>query len=143
MEKLIISACFLGVSCRYDGESKPLGNLEPLMGKYQLIPVCAEIMGGLPTPRVPAEVIGEKVITKDGRDVTAEYLRGANEVLRLAELFGCKKALLKERSPSCGSGVIYSGNFDGTFKDGFGKTAELLLKNGIEVFGESQTDELL
>ncbi len=143
MEKLLISACLLGVSCRYDGESKPLSNIEKLMEKYELIPVCAEIFGGLPTPRIPAEIIGEKVITKDGRDVTAEYLRGANEVLRLGKLFGCKKALLKERSPSCGSGIIYSGAFDGTFKDGFGKTAELLMKNGFEIFGESDFETLL
>lgn len=143
MEKLLISACLLGVSCRYDGESKPLSNIEKLMEKYELIPVCAEIFGGLPTPRIPAEIIGEKVITKDGRDVTAEYLRGANEVLRLGKLFGCKKALLKERSPSCGSGIIYSGAFDGTFKDGFGKTTELLMKNGFEIFGESDFETLL
>lgn len=143
MEKLLISACLLGVSCRYDGESKPLSDIERLMERYELIPVCAEIFGGLPTPRVPAEIIDEKVITKDGRDVTLEYLKGANEVLRLGKLFGCKKALLKERSPSCGSGVIYSGKFDGSLKDGFGKTAELLLKNGFEIFGESQLEELI
>lgn len=143
MEKLLISACLLGVSCRYDGESKPLSNIEKLMEKYELIPVCAEIFGGLPTPRIPAEIIGEKVITKDGRDVTAEYLRGANEVLRLGKLFGCKKALLKERSPSCGNGIIYSGAFDGTLKEGFGKTAELLIKNGFEIFGESDIETLL
>ncbi len=143
MEKLLISACLLGVSCRYDGFSKPIDEIKPLMEKYQLVPVCAEILGGLPTPRVPAEIIEDKVITKDGRDVTAEYMRGAEEVLRLAKLFGCGKALLKERSPSCGSGVIYSGKFDNTFKPGYGKTAELLIKEGIEVFGESEISKLL
>lgn len=143
MERLLISACLLGVSCRYDGKSKPLESAQKLMDKYELIPVCAEIFGGLPTPRIPAEVSGDKVVTKDGRDVTAEYIKGAEEVLRLGKIFGCKKALLKERSPSCGSGIIYSGNFDGTFKEGFGKTAELLLKNGIEVFGESRINELM
>lgn len=143
MEKLLISACLLGVSCRYDGKSKPLPEAEKLIEKYELIPVCAEIMGGLPTPRIPAEISGDKVITEDGREVTAEYLRGAEEVLRLAKLFGCKKALLKERSPSCGSGMIYSGNFDGTLVEGNGKTAALLIKNGIRVFGESRADELM
>ena len=142
MEKLLISACLLGVSCRYDGKSKPVPGIEKLMEKYELIPVCAEIFGGLPTPRVAAEICGEKVLTSDGRDVTAEYIKGAEEVLRLGELFGCKKALLKEKSPSCGSGIIHNGKFDGGLCEGFGKTAELLLKNGYEIYGESQIDEL-
>ena len=143
MEKLLISACLLGVSCRYDGKSKPIDGISKLMEKYELIPVCAEIFGGLSTPRVPAEISGEKVITADGRDVTAEYLKGAEEVLRLGKLFGAKKALLKERSPSCGSGIIHNGKFDGGLVPGFGKTAALLLENGFEVFGESQIKEIV
>ena len=143
MEKLLISACLLGVSCRYDGKSKPNENVIKLMEKYELVPVCAEIMGGLPTPRVPAEISGEKVITKDGRDVTEEYIKGAEEVLRLGKLFGAKKALLKEKSPSCGSGIIHNGKFDGGFVPGFGKTAKLLAENGFEVFGESQIEKLV
>ena len=143
MEKLLISACLLGVSCRYDGKSKPLSGIEKLFEKYELIPVCAEIFGGLPTPRVSAEIVGEKDFTKDGKDVTEEYLRGAKEVLRLGELFGCKKALLKERSPSCGSGIIHNGKFDGGLVEGYGKTAALLLENGYEVFGESEIEKLL
>ena len=143
MEKLLISACLLGVSCRYDGKSKPLPGIEKLMGKYELIPVCAEIFGGLPTPRVAADICGEKVLTSDGRDVTAEYIKGAEEVLRLGEFFGCKKALLKEKSPSCGSGIIHNGKFDGGLCEGYGKTAALLLEKGYEVFGESQLGELI
>ncbi len=143
MEKLLISACLLGVSCRYDGKSKPVSETQKLFEKYELIPVCAEIFGGLPTPRVPAEICGEKVVTSGGRDVTAEYLKGAEEVLRLGKLFGAKKALLKERSPSCGSGIIHNGKFDGGLVPGFGKTAALLLENGFEVFGETQIEELL
>ncbi len=143
MEKLLISACLLGVSCRYDGKSKPNENVIKLMEKYELVPVCAEIMGGLSTPRVPAEISGEKVITKDGRDVTEEYIKGAEEVLRLGKLFGAKKALLKEKSPSCGSGIIHNGKFDGGLVPGFGKTAKLLIENGFEVFGESQIEKLV
>lgn len=143
MEKLLISACLLGVSCRYDGKSKPLSGIEKLFEKYELIPVCAEIFGGLPTPRNPAEIQGEKVITNDGRDVTSEYIKGAEEVLRLGKLFGTKKALLKERSPSCGNGIIHNGNFDGGVVPGFGKTAALLIENGFEVFGESEIEKLL
>ncbi len=143
MEKLLISACLLGVSCRYDGKSRPIGNIEELLEKYELIPVCGEIFGGLPTPRVPAERLGGRVITKDGVDVTKEYLLGAAEVLRLAKLFGCKKALLKERSPSCGKDKIYDGSFEGKIVPGSGVVAGLLAENGIEIFGESEIEKLL
>ena len=143
MEKLLISACLLGVSCRYDGKSKPMKDIEKLMEKYELVPVCAEIFGGLPTPRVPAEISGEKVLTAEGKDVTAEYIKGAEEVLRLGKIFGAKKALLKERSPSCGSGIIHNGKFDGGLVPGFGKTAALLVENNFEVFGESEIEKLL
>jgi len=143
MEKLLISACLLGVSCRYDGKSKPLSGFEKLMEKYELLPVCAEIFGGLSTPRDPAEICGEKVLTGNGKDVTAEYIKGAEEVLRLGKIFDCKKALLKEKSPSCGSGIIHNGKFDGGLVPGFGKTAALLLENGFEVFGESEIEKLL
>ena len=144
MENLLISACLLGVSCRYDGVSKPLPPeiLKKLSEKYALIPVCAEIFGGLPTPREPAERRGEKVLTQSGADVTAAYEKGAAEVLRLAALFGCKKALLKERSPSCGAGSIHDGTFSGGLLPGNGVAAALLLENGVSVFGESEIEKL-
>ena len=110
------------------------------MEQHTLIPVCGEILGGLPTPRVSAERQGERVVTADGRDVTAAYRRGAEEVLRLAERYGCKAAILKERSPSCGSGRIYDGTFTGTLTDGWGVTAELLRDHGICVIGESEAE---
>lgn len=103
---ILISACLLGVSCRYDGRSMPLPDrvILELKRKYHLIPVCPEIMGGLPTPRAPAEILPEqkKVLRKDGTDITEAYRRGAEETLRLAQLFGCKLAVLKERSPPAG-----------------------------------------
>lgn len=135
--KILVSACLLGVRCRYDGKSKPHPAVERLMEQHTLIPVCGEIFGGLPTPRVSAERQGARVVTADGRDVTAAYRRGAEEVLRLAERYGCKAAILKERSPSCGSGRIYDGTFTGTLTDGWGVTAELLRDHGICVIGES------
>ena len=110
-EAILISACLLGVRCRYDGGSKPQEPILRLMEKYTLIPVCPEQLGGLPTPRLPSERIGAQVVMKDGTDVTAAYRRGAEEALRLARLFGCRRAVLKERSPSCGSGTIYDGSF--------------------------------
>ena len=140
---LLISACLMGVRCRYDGGRKPLDCLDKLMDQHVLIPVCPEVLGGLPTPRVPAERIGEKVITQDGRDVTANYQQGAEEALRLAKMTGCTHALLKERSPSCGCGVIYDGTFSGSLCKGDGVCGALLKANGIEVLGESRARELL
>ena len=138
--KILVSACLLGVRCRYDGKSKPHPAVERLMEQHTLIPVCGEIFGGLPTPRVSAERQGERVVTADGCDVTAAYRRGAEEVLRLAERYGCTAAILKERSPSCGSGRIYDGTFTGTLTDGWGVTAELLRDHGICVIGESAAE---
>lgn len=137
MENIIVSACLLGVSCRYDGNSKPNEKIIDLKEKYNLIPICPEIMGGLPTPRMPAEIKDGRVKTENGIDVTEEYKKGADEALKLARLFGCKKAILKENSPSCGCGKIYNGEFTRTLKDGNGITAELFMKNGIDVFGEN------
>lgn len=140
---LLISACLMGVKCRYDGKTKPLSCLGQLIDEYTLIPVCPEVLGGLPTPRVPAERIGDKVITQDGRDVTANYEQGAQEALHMAQMTGCTTALLKERSPSCGSGMIYDGSFSGGLCPGDGVCGALLKKNGINVLGESRVAELL
>ena len=140
---LLISACLMGVKCRYDGKTKPLPCLKQLMDEYTLIPVCPEVLGGLPTPRVPAERIGDKVITQDGRDVTANYEQGAQEALRMAQMTGCTTALLKERSPSCGTGTIYDGSFSGGLCPGYGVCGALLKNHGIHVLGESRVHELL
>lgn len=144
-ERLLISACLLGVRCRYDGESKPLSAevLAALMEKYELIPVCPEVFGGLSTPRNPSERRGSRVVMNSGEDVTAQYTRGAEETLRLARLFSCKTAVLKERSPSCGSGEIYDGTFGGKLTAGSGVTAELLKSQDIAILGESEIRKLL
>lgn len=139
---ILVSACLLGVSCRYDGKTKPHANVLKLMERHTLIPVCAELLGGLPTPRLPSERQGDRVMMADGTDVTAAYRRGAEEILRLARLYGAKCAILKERSPSCGSGKICDGTFTGTLTDGWGVTAELLRDNGITVYGESDIDSI-
>ena len=129
MRKVLVSACLLGQSCRYDGQSKPCAGAELLLNKCHVIPVCPEIMGGLPTPRTPAERCGERVISRAGEDVTAQYRRGAEETLRLAKLFNCKYAILKEKSPSCGKGKIHNGKFDGGYIEGDGITTKLLKNN--------------
>ena len=141
--RILVSACLLGVYCRYNGEREQMEGIERLMERAELIPVCPEILGGLPTPRPAAERVGNRVMNREGADVTEAYRRGAEETLRLAELFGAKMALLKERSPSCGMGKIHDGSFLGRIVDGSGVTAELLAAHGISVYGESCIDELL
>jgi uncharacterized protein YbbK (DUF523 family) len=143
MKNLIISACLIGCRTRYNGETSQIPELEELKKKYCLIPVCPEQLGGLATPRDPAEIRDGRVVSKKGRDVTAEFEKGAEEVLRLAKLFDCDTAILKERSPSCGYGRVYDGTFSGTLTDGSGLTAGLLAENGIRILGESRVGELL
>lgn len=141
--RLLISACLLGVCCRYDGASKAYPQIEELAKQHQLVPVCPEQLGGLSTPRPPAERLGDRVVTGSGADVTEAYRRGAEETLKLCKLLGCEAAVLKERSPSCGRGRIYDGTHSHTLSDGDGMTAELLMANGIPVYGESQIKALL
>ena len=142
MKRLLISRCLLGDPCRYDGKSKPLSaeTLEALRERYRLIPVCPEVLGGLPTPRTPSERQGDRVVMKTGADVTKEYRRGAETALQAAQENHVCAAVLKERSPSCGKGEIYDGTFTGTLTNGNGVTAELLLENGIPVYGESEIE---
>lgn len=135
-EKILVSACLLGVACRYDGLSKENEKVLKYLEDKEIMLVCPEIMGGLPTPRVASERVGEKVLTQNGDDVTDNYSRGALEALRLAKKFGIKKALLKAKSPSCGSNRIYDGTFSHTLTEGDGVTAQLLKENGIEVITE-------
>ena len=142
MDKLLVSACLLGTPCRYDGKSKADGRIQALAGKYEFIPVCPEQLGGLPTPRVPSERQVERVVTADGRDVTAEYRRGAEAALALCLQNGCKAAVLKEKSPSCGCGQIYDGTFSRRLIAGDGVTAELFKAHGIFVCGESDAEKL-
>ena len=145
MQKLLISACLTGVNCKYSGGNNKLDDavLKKLAEKYELIPVCPESDGGLSTPRDPSERRGNTVVSCKGRDVTEEFQCGAQIALNKALSAGCRKALMKELSPSCGSGKIYDGTFTGTTTDGYGLTAELLAENGIEVLGESKADMLL
>jgi uncharacterized protein YbbK (DUF523 family) len=140
---VLVSACLLGVCCRYDGESKPNADVIALRDRFVLLPICPEEDGGLPTPRTPSERVGDKVLMRDGRDVTKNYMNGAELALERAETFGCTAAILKARSPSCGKGKIYDGSFSGVLTDRDGVTAELLKKEGILVLGESEISVLL
>lgn len=133
----LISACLLGTPCRYDAKSKPIPEkIAALLSRHVLIPVCPEILGGLPTPRIPAERQGERVINRAGEDVSEAYRRGAMEVIRLCRLFHADGVILRDRSPSCSTRGIYDGSFRGVLTEGEGVTAELLRREGIPVFGE-------
>ena len=141
-QNILVSACLLGESCRYDGKSKPCERVIALSDTYNLIPICPEVMGGLPTPRTPSEICGEQVLMKDGRDVTENYNCGARKALAIACENACAVAILKEKSPSCGSGLIHNGLFDGGLVEGDGITAKLFKQEGIRVLGESEiTDD--
>ena len=135
-EKILVSACLLGVDCKYSGGNNYNEKVLEYIKDYEVIPVCPEIMGGLSTPRLPSERIEKKVLNNQGIDVTSEYAKGANETLKLAKLFNVKKALLKAKSPSCGKGKIYDGTFTSTLIDGNGVTVDLLESNNIEVITE-------
>ena len=140
---ILISACLLGVNCSYDGTSKTIPVLVELMSKHTLIPVCPEQLGGLSTPRIPSEIKGDFIFNKDGIDVTKKFVKGAEETLKIAKLYNCKYAILKERSPSCGNKKIYDGTFSKTIIDGDGITAKLLKQNGVIVIGESEISSKL
>ncbi len=145
-KRLIISACLLGAATRYDGKSVEVLDkavLDSLSEKYELVPVCPEVRGGLPTPRTPSERVGDRVIMRDGVDVTQEFSRGATQCLALSLDCVASAALLKERSPSCGVNEIYDGSFTGRKIKGKGVFSEMLCENGIAVFSENEVLELL
>ena len=140
---VLVSACLMGFRCRYDGGAQRLDCLDALRERHVLVPVCPEVMGGLPTPREPSEIRSGRVVTRDGRDMTEAFARGAREAEKIALACGCRCALLKERSPSCGLGRVYDGTFTGTLTRGDGLCARLLSQRGLRVLGESQAEELL
>ena len=143
MKNVLISACLYGEKCRYDGGDNLIENLDFLREKCTFIPVCPEVLGGLETPRNPAEIVGEKVISNVKKDVTNEYKKGAEIALETALENDCKIALMKAKSPSCGSGKIYDGTFSRTLTDGDGVAVKLLKENGIAVFDETKINEFL
>ncbi len=135
--KILCSACLLGLRCRYNGESKPSSKVLALLQRHELVPVCPEQLGGLPTPRPPCERGADgRVRTKDGEDRTAAFERGAEEALTLLRLTGCRAAILKSKSPSCGKGLIYDGSFTGRLIEGSGVLAEKLLHENIRIYTE-------
>ena len=134
----IVSACLAGINCAYDGQSRSCEKVIEMVRNHEAIPVCPEQLGGLTTPRIPAEIQKGRVINQTGEDVTEYFNRGAREALRIAKLVNCKEAILKTHSPSCGFGNIYDGTFSHTKIKGNGIFAEMLVKEGIEVMTEKE-----
>lgn len=139
---VLVSACLLGMGCRYDGNAKENPGVLALTQTHSLIPFCPEIYGGLATPREPCEIRDGRVVTQSGLDMTEAFRRGAAEALRLCETLGCGCALLQDRSPSCGCGRIHDGTFTGGLTQGDGLTAALLKENGVRVLPASRAAEL-
>jgi len=133
---ILVSACLAGMKCRYDGKANSEEKILSLVKQGLALPVCPEQLGGLPTPRPASEIINDKVLTIDGNDVTENFRKGAEEVLRIAKLINCKEAILKQRSPSCGFGKIYDGTHSKKMIKGNGVTADILHKNGIKILTE-------
>lgn len=145
---IAVSACLLGDPCRYDAKVVPCAAVEKLAEEHSLLPLCPEVLGGLPTPRTPSEIQmaagrpGE-VRNALGHDVTASFAEGAEAAVSQAVSHACVAAVLKQKSPSCGSTLVYDGTFTGTLVSGSGLTARLMRERGVAVFDESQVDGLL
>ena len=136
---ILVSACLLGTPCRYDGKAQPCQAVIELAQEYELVDVCPEQLGGLPTPRTPSEVQPDgRVINAAGDDNTRAFQSGARKALEIAREHACDQAILKENSPSCGVHRIYDGSFSGTLVPGMGITATLLAQNGIALASESE-----
>lgn len=140
MAKIIVSNCLLGCDCRYKGDNCRNERILTLAKDNVLIPVCPEQMGGLSTPRDPSEIVGDKLLSNKGRDVTEQYQRGANIALEIAKINKADFAIFKLKSPSCGKGMIYDGSFTGKLVPGNGVTVDLFLENGIDVYTEEELD---
>jgi uncharacterized protein YbbK (DUF523 family) len=144
VHRILVSSCLLGAPVRYNGEHKAIEHelMETWQREGRLVGICPEMAGGLPTPRPAAEIQADRVKTKTGEDVTDAFKHGAQAALALAQSRGCRFALLKENSPSCGSSFIGNGSFSGTRIAGAGLTAQLLRQHGIFVFSENEIEAL-
>lgn len=144
----LVSACLAGINCMWNGKSKPCQEVINLVKQGKAIPVCPEQLGGLKTPRIPQEIQGGtgkdvldgkcKVMNKNREDVTQQFIKGAEETLKIAELAGAKEFIAKSKSPSCGCGVTYDGTFSGTLIKGDGVTVAFLKRKGINVVTEEE-----
>ncbi len=139
--KIAVSSCLLGEPCRYDGKAKPCPSVIDALSAHEVVSICPEVAGGLPTPRLPNEIVtadrAVRVVDREGVDNTDAFIRGASSCVERALREGCSLAILKEKSPSCGCGAVYDGTFTGKLVEGFGLTARRFLSSGVRVAGES------
>lgn len=134
---VLVSACLLGDPCRYDGASTPCEAVVAFAREHEVVPICPEQLGELPTPRTPSEIQPDgRVVDREGIDRTEAFERGAREAVAIAHERGCHQAILKSRSPSCGVGEIYDGTFAGMLVPGEGKAAAALRAAGLDVCDE-------
>ena len=141
-EKILVSACFLHEGYKYNGGANINEKIKGLAEKYDFVLICPEVFGGLSTPRLPSEIVNDKVLNSIGEDVTKAFVNGAKKALELALENGCKKAILKAKSPSCGKGLVYDGSFSHTIIKGDGVAAKLLMENGITIYTEDEIEKL-
>lgn len=145
---IAVSACLLGINCKYNGNNNENEKVVNYLKDKEFILICPEQLGGLSTPRNPAEIINgdgysvinneSKIVDKNNKDISIEFIKGANESLKIAKMYECREAILKEGSPSCGSNFIYDGSFSGKKISGIGVTAALFRKNGIKVISDTK-----
>ena len=131
--KIMVSACLLGENCKYNGGNNLNPELLRLLSGHTVIPVCPEVLGGLPVPRIPAEIVDGTVINREGVSVDAAFRRGAGKALEIAAAEQPDLVILQPRSPSCGAGQIYDGTFSGTLVRGKGVFAEMVANAGFRV----------
>jgi len=136
----LVSACLAGKKCRFDGTAKPHAHIIELVKRGQAIAVCPEQLAGLPTPRAPVELKKGLAHSRDGKDFTLFFELGARKALDIARRFGCNEAILKARSPSCGSGLLFDGSFSGKLAKGDGVFAALLKREGIKVISKEELE---
>ena len=142
-EIIIVSSCLAGVKCRYDGNDNSVEEIIELVKSGKAVALCPEVMGKLLIPRASCEIVNGKIITKEGKDCTAEFKLGAQKTLEIAKILESKTAILKQNSPSCGFGRIYDGTFTGNRIDGNGVCAQLLSENGIKIFNEDNYHNII
>jgi len=135
---IMISACLVGLNCRYDGKSSKNQCLLDSLKGFLIIPFCPEQLGGLSTPRPRAEIRNDRVINEYGEDVTDYFFKGAEESLKIARRTSPDIIILKSKSPSCGKGEIYDGSFQGKLVEGSGITCKLLIENGFKVISDEE-----
>ena len=136
MKKILVSCCLTGEHCRYDSKHNLVPEIRELAERGIAVPVCPEVLGGLPTPRTPSEIRGSRVIMRDGSDVTASFRNGAERALAIGREQDCVCAVTKAKSPSCGCGTVYDGTFTGKLVSGDGMFVRLLKEAGIPVCTE-------